>query len=136
MSIDLTTQIGRVELAMEPEPKRGRFAASASAVPDEMKVTPTPSEEAQKMQRRWKRHLLEIVRAAQLRREDLMFVLSEVPPERVMGLIKDSFVLVKTAENQVALAEVMGAPEPMQNPKELEARERFLVKLSRAYLRS
>eukprot|EP00438_Fugacium_kawagutii_P021619 Skav212203 [mRNA] locus=scaffold754:749627:751109:+ [translate_table: standard] len=110
---------------MEPEPKRRRkmvasdssssdsesaSESSSSATPpkelqpvkeeQEEEVDPAlmeefPEDDHEETDEQKEQRQLQIVRAAQLRRNHLMYLLSDIPERHLFGLIRGSFVLIK-----------------------------------------
>lgn len=98
------------------------------ALMEELPEDATKETEAAKKQRH-----LELARSAQLRRNDLMALLGDLPTEEAEKTIQNAFVVVKTDENQTALAEVVGlepsAPYNCRHPEHPKEVKRLVVQL-------
>lgn len=98
------------------------------ALMEELPEDANKETEAAKKQRH-----LELARSAQLRRNDLMALLGDLPPEEAEKAIQNAFVVVKTDENQTALAEVVGvepsAPYNCRHPEHPKEVKRLVVQL-------
>eukprot|EP00438_Fugacium_kawagutii_P006165 Skav207453 [mRNA] locus=scaffold3545:75139:75732:+ [translate_table: standard] len=67
-----------------------------------------PEDEGKETKEQKKLRHLELVRSAQLTRKELIYLLSDIPAAEVEGIVKNAFVVIRTAEKQYPLAEVMG----------------------------
>lgn len=98
------------------------------ALMEELPEDATKETEAAKKQRH-----LELARSAQLRRNDLMALLGDLPTEEAEKTIQNALVVVKTDENQTALAEVVGlepsAPYNCRHPEHPKEVKRLVVQL-------